>query len=165
MCRPSGFDASRPVVRAARAAAAAVYSKDNACGGRPSWTFRRRTDENRSKASIFAPQQMRSMRPSSLLSSGLKLGDPHGLLRSRVATPRRENDRASTVGHQNTQGPLPIYPPLLGGSTTAIVRRCAHGLPRALQGLPPSHARRPLRAVGTVTYREGATAGTTHRLP
>ena len=74
-----------------------------------------------------------------------------------TATARRENDRASTVGHQNTQGPLPIYPPLLGGSTTAIVRRCAHGLPRALQGLPPSHARRPLRAVSTATPPRGAT--------
>ena len=152
MCRPSGFDASRPVVRAARAAAAAVYSKDNACGGRPSWTFRRRTDENRSKASIFA------QRTNALNATKRRLrATPHGLLRSRVATPRRENDRASTVGHQNTQGPLPIYPPLLGGSTTAIVRRCAHGLPRALQGLPPSHARRPLRAVSTATPPRGAT--------
>ena len=102
--------------------------------------------------STAAQMRLHNSRPSPP-----KLGEPARTAPDTAPTARRENDRASTVGHQNTQGPLPIYPPLLGGSTTAIVRRCAHGLPRALQGLPPSHARRPLRAVSTATPPRGAT--------
>ena len=81
-----------------------------------------------------------------------------------VVTPRRENDRASSVGHQNKWVP-PIYPPHSWEAAQQPRPRCAARRAEANPGLPPAHARRPLRAVSTVTRREDATAGTTHRLP
>ena len=71
----------------ARGAAAAVCSKDNACGGRPSRTFRRRTDENRSKC----PRSLNSRTNALAQSSRLRAWQP-----ARIARPglrRLKDDR------------------------------------------------------------------------
>ena len=156
MCRPSGFDASRPVVRAARAAAAAVYSKDNACGGRPSWTFRRRTDENRSKASIFAPQRTNALNATKRrLKAGRPRTDCSG--RGGNASPgERSSEYRRSSKHAGTPTYLPPTPGRQHNShSPPLCARPAEGAPRAASiTRTPSAASRQHRNAAARCHRK-----------